>query len=63
MEKYKKANKKAAYKDMRDHILKSRKFRGHPIVTQLLAELKPVPKEEPKEEVKETKTDGKKSKR
>lgn len=54
-----------AYEDMKAHILKSRKFRGHPILNELAGQ--PV-KEEPKttqtEDKKEAKkTNGKKSKR
>lgn len=41
---------KKAYEDMKAHILKSKKFQGNPIISELT-------------EVKEEKQDGKKSKR
>lgn len=49
----------ANYKNMKAHILSSRKFQGHPIIE----ELQDKPVKEKKETKSEVKKDGKKSKR
>lgn len=35
LEKYKKSGNKAAYENMKSHILSSKKFAGHPIIAEL----------------------------
>ena len=53
---------KVALADMKRHILKCRKFIGHPIVAELTKEVKEDRKVEKKVESKKEKEDGKKSK-
>ena len=59
---YKENGMTKAYENMKQHILKAKKFQGHSLRSELLREEEPKVESEP-EPQKEVKDNGKKSKR